>query len=1223
MSEAILGTANELRRLVERVTPEEFSWQEANYGRDSELGCELLYLIANNEWARATSEIIDISQRRAVDTTIRIDVDLDRITHEAFRYRSGRLWLPVFVLPPPLKEQGQPWPEPDPFGTMTVTDDSGTPLPTMAGAEVRHRISAALAEIIVNIASTRLPRAAVAGFAATRDHRLVLSAAIYRLLRSGASLPPEEPDSRRGEPETVPGASRLSTARHGLGVLLSWYAQLLERAAAPGHGGGPAGAGEPAELAAGGGGVDGTASAVLLTQRAVMVLQALAKSAVVVVAVRRNRTPAVLTLKLPSRGMAGERPPRWRLRDPQTGAWSRPGNWTWLHWRTWNWLLPRARIDVDLLLPSADADRQVRVDLPAGVSFDPSRPPAELEVTVSPPPPFGHLRQLMGQLLDEQAADRPPALHRSIADLATAMAGAAIESMREHRVASAPAPAGPGAAGHEAADPDETVALHRKLVMLRRELGLLAGPVAYAEARTALAEAWADGEWLDQPLLRCSSCDQLGLGTVVTKTSMIEDRSRRGAPVKATIHVNVAVTDAEYFSIARFSSRMSSLLMAVVLGFFLATSLLGWKNSQVSADVLAFVLTLFSAVQAGRIERSDRSTLHGLLSGAGSLLIVATVLPSVLLAVALAFSVSGVWPVGWAAGAIALQLAIAQLLQIRRGWEHGLQVSPAAATSGLSLHSEAPNYAPGEVLHSGWWRGATASALLIGRPAFGYMIWQRDSSASLRDLLSGARPAVDPGELAAAPPPPGGSAAVLPVAVRARNLLRLGQRLPVTGIMLEADAPDGDQPAVLELSHSGDLREAVPEDASVLALQRSGTARQSVTFVVFREEPKADWVSKSEATAVKLEPDRLAPIEDGIASVEIFAGLPRDRCLRPVAEHPVSVILDAAASGRLVVLDAQLPVPPPAAGYPGLLWARIRVALHDNEIGQLGPFLDAIGRVTTGAPGTDQPPEDGLVVAVRTVPDGPLRILNPRPGARPARPGLVLASDMDIMTAGPRGAGGPDEKAWRVIAMCADARAGVERGITRTLAGGLRLAGLTYAHLYGKAVCVLVAYEGTPGPAGPAAGLGAGRPGAGVTVCLNQLQSETDLGLARPEPVLRVQVRLPDRAGMTLAVLDSLRDMLPDLVADGSRPVQWQVWYARSQVSEGSTGVITLLARLAVEPHLVAGWDQAVFEDLARQVRRRAMSTAPGGLRQTDSGFRAPEETELSVRLIAMPRHDD
>jgi hypothetical protein len=1212
-SDALLATADELRRLVEQVTPEEFSWQEANYGRDSELGCELLYLIANNEWARATSEIIDISQRRAVDTTIRIDVDLDRITHEAFRYRAGRLWLPVFVLPPPLKDDGPPWPEPDPFGTMTVTDDSGISLPTMAGAEVRHRISAALAEIIVNIASTRLPRAAMAGFAATRDHRLVLSAAIYRLLRSGASVPPAETTSRRGERETAPGASRLGTARYGLGVLLGWYAHLLEHA--PGDGTEPARESQPAELPAGGG-LDGTASALLLTERAVMVLQALAQSAVVVVAVRRNRTPAVLTLKLPSRVMAWERPPRWRLRDPHTGAWSRPGSWTWLNWRTWNWLLPRAQLDVDLLLPSADADRQVRVDLPAGVSFDPSRPPAELEVAVRPPAPFGHLRQLTPQLLDERAAQRAPALHRAIADMAAAMADAALESMREHRVAP-PAPAGRGpagqgpAAGHGPADdgagePDATVALYRKLTMLRRGLGLVAGPGEHAEARAELAKAWAGGEWLDPPLLRCSSCDQLSPGTVVTKTGMIEDRSRRGAPARARIHVHVAVTDAEYFSIARFSSRMSSLLMAVVLGFFLVTSLLGWKNSQVSADVLAFVLTLFSAVQAGRIERADRSTLHGLLSGAGSLLIVATVLPSVLLAVALAFAVSGLWPVAWAAGAIGLQLAIAQLLQVRRGWEHGLEVSPAAAASGLSLQSEPPDYAPGEVLHSGWWRGATANALLIGRPAFGYMIWQRDSSGGLRDLLSGARPAA---EQAAQP----ARSDDLPVAVRARGRFRLSPRLPVTGIMLEADAADDDQPAVLELSPSGDLRAAVPEDASVLALQRSGTARQSVTFVVFREEPKADWVRTSEATAVRLEPDRLAPIEDGIASVEVFAGLPRDRGLRPVAEHPVSVVLDAAASCRLVVLDAQLPVPSPAAGYPGLLWARIRVALHDNELGQLGQFLDAIG-----AAGTDPPADDGLVVAVRTVADGPLRILNPRPGAGLAPAGLVLASDMDIMTAGPRGAGRADEKAWRLIAICADARAGVERSITRTVAGELRLAGLTYAHLYGKAVCVLVAHQGAPG-----SGLAPGRPRAGTAVYLNQLQSATDLGLARPEPVLRVQVRLPDRAGMTLAVLDSLRDMLPDLVPGGPRPVQWQVWYARSQLSEGNTGVITLTARLAVDPDLVAGWDQAVFEDLARQVRRRAMSKAPGGLRQTDSGFRAAEETELSVRLISVPRHDD
>ena len=82
--------AAELWQIVTRVSAEEFRWQESHYDSDSRRGRELLFLIANNEWVRATSEIIDISRSDSIETTIKIDVDLDRVTHEAFRNRTGR-----------------------------------------------------------------------------------------------------------------------------------------------------------------------------------------------------------------------------------------------------------------------------------------------------------------------------------------------------------------------------------------------------------------------------------------------------------------------------------------------------------------------------------------------------------------------------------------------------------------------------------------------------------------------------------------------------------------------------------------------------------------------------------------------------------------------------------------------------------------------------------------------------------------------------------------------------------------------------------------------------------------------------------------------------------------------------------------------------------------------------------------------------------------------------
>ena len=176
---ALQDVAVRLDYMVGQITPQEFSWQDVHYDRDSASGRELLFLIADNQWSRATSETIDIGRSDAVDTTIKIDVDFDLITHEAFRGRTGQLWLPVLVLPPLQRRL----PEPDPFSTLTVTDANGTQLTTLPSADVRHRVAAALTEIIVNMAQARLPDVGGPDFSATRDHRLILSAAIYRLLR--------------------------------------------------------------------------------------------------------------------------------------------------------------------------------------------------------------------------------------------------------------------------------------------------------------------------------------------------------------------------------------------------------------------------------------------------------------------------------------------------------------------------------------------------------------------------------------------------------------------------------------------------------------------------------------------------------------------------------------------------------------------------------------------------------------------------------------------------------------------------------------------------------------------------------------------------------------------------------------------------------------------------------------------------------------------------------
>ena len=126
----LLTVARRLDYMIGQITLDEFAWEDANYDCDSASGRELLFLIANDGWIRSTSEIIDITRSDAIETAIQIDVDLSRITHEAFRDWSGQVWLPIAVLPP-LRQQ---LPAPEPFSTLTVTDASGNQLTTLPHA---------------------------------------------------------------------------------------------------------------------------------------------------------------------------------------------------------------------------------------------------------------------------------------------------------------------------------------------------------------------------------------------------------------------------------------------------------------------------------------------------------------------------------------------------------------------------------------------------------------------------------------------------------------------------------------------------------------------------------------------------------------------------------------------------------------------------------------------------------------------------------------------------------------------------------------------------------------------------------------------------------------------------------------------------------------------------------------------------------------------------------
>ena len=125
-------------------------------------------------------------------------------------------------------------------------------------------------------------------------------------------------------------------------------------------------------------------------------------------------------------------------------------------------------------------------------------------------------------------------------------------------------------------------------------------------------------------LSRHTLTDLLNSQTVVARADMIEDIPQRAIPRTATVYVDVAVNDRDYFSSARSSATMSLILMIGVLAFLICWPIVNPKASAPTPEVLAIVLTLFATVQADRIERPDRSTLRGRLFALGNWLIAAS-----------------------------------------------------------------------------------------------------------------------------------------------------------------------------------------------------------------------------------------------------------------------------------------------------------------------------------------------------------------------------------------------------------------------------------------------------------------------------------------------------------------------------------------------------------------------------------------------------------------------
>jgi len=1143
--EEVANLAKLLRDMVEAVSSDEFSWQEAHYEHDSRQGRELLFLIANHEWVRATSEIVDITRSDAIETTIKIDIDLSLITHEAFRRRKGRLWLPVAVLPPQAAETaGEPGQagepdqadqpgrhlEPDPFAT--VTDATGNLLPMLPTADLRHQISAAMAEIIVKMAVSHLDHPEQQPPVATRDQRLLLSAAIYRMLGYGS-----RGNSRPARSQLIQ-TTRIRRARDPLLTLLGSYNSLLQPPTAQPPTAQPPTAQPPTKS---------PQFAPELVRRAVKILQALTESLIMVVPVDADSAPTVLTVRVPTRTLR---------QDP---------DWVWRRPETWR-IRPSGRLRIDVLLPTADADRQIQVNLPDGISLaDPAsmgEPPGPalpvLDITVNTPPALHELSASMEQLLDAATSSSPISLTRAFADLTRMKAVAALDTLRHYRADAVTGGKKPRSLVEELFKKLETDQSLEGIRLLLEPKNL-------------------------PPLARHTLTDRLSPQTVVARAEMIEDVSQRAIPLKASITVDVTLDDRDYFAVARSSARMSLLLMAGVLLFLAGWALVNPRAIR-SAEVLAIVLTLFATIQASRIERPDRSTLQGELSAMGAWLIAGSMLPPLMLAVVFAFDPIAWVAAIWAVASFVLQMALRFFMKhgplTPAGWpstgqyqKSGGRRAPFSAAARATLRASlrllfrgVPQTAGGwpvigrhrdfstscfdyrhfEALRSDYWRITTAEALMIGRTAYGYVIWQK----------------ADPEDIA---------------------------------------------PKLIPLLKWKGGAEAATERSSVLALLRSGTLGQAVTFVVFRGKPDKQWRDGHEECEQRkdldLDPGHLAPADSVTSTFDVFVGIYRHEMPR-IAEHPLVIIMKAAVN-KLVVLDAQLPVPAPVAGYDDRHWARIRLALRDvADIGRLSGFLGAVNAKMADA---------GHVIAVRAVPTVRPRV-DTEPDADQAQAdsgeseNSVLTSDLDIVNDADVGNEPADARTWRVLTICADARSNIESDIIERLAcirEHFQLRGLTYGLLHGTAVMVLLIHEPVADPRAAALAdeLRTGRAWAKLRVPVDKQLSRNELGDATrsPYPMLSIRFRWQDRPGALLTMIRSINEVLTEELPSLNRH-DWSISYASVQVLTGQIAGGWLTIRMHISAEQINGWDLGAMEAIGRKIETLATARAAGRQRPRPSG---------------------
>ena len=1220
--ERVVRRTQRLLHAVEDVTLEEFRAEDAHFERNSRLGRELLFLLSNNDWSRRTTEVVDISQVHAVDTTIVVDVDLSYVDHEAFQPDQGLVWLPLLMLPlsrPSYQDEDEarwvPWRSrqqhpggprgarltraADPITSLEVADASGARVAKVPHAQVHQWIAAALAELLLNVMASRpqLLLGEITSPTVEREQKLLLSAAIRRLLPGsadggppeiGAAMPQGVREARRRLREAL--ATDIETAEAAA------EAARHEQTAGGAHSPGSAWVSPPYPPAD-----TAPRPRPVLGSRIGEILQALVGTVIVVVGVEEGKRPASFTVTVPSR----------RLR--QSG-------------RDLIRLQPRARVSIDLLSPTTHADRLIRLVLPDGVvCVDEGRvasmartgragragrtPPAEepggrkgrrrpvtvARIDVVLPAPFERLDTLMQRLLPQDLpADRMASwLDGRLAEVALHKVDAALESLRYYEVTRVRAPgrladALPGGAVDDPASVTEEVDL--RLRRLRNQLDEIRRLRPGSRSITPLRTAWDDGSWFPARMRRRLSVNTASPGSVLIRATAVEEVTQRARPTRARIDAEVAVFDSPVFNVARYTGTMNLLVLGVL------AAVLTWRQArsedQFQRELLATVLTLFSAVQASRVEHPDGSTLRGVLSQASYWLLIASVLPTVLLALAFA-----VVPPERAddAARIALLFQLLLVWRLRRG----PMPRPLNGRPPLTLATEyAPDHASADGLRSAWCRSLTAEAMLLGREAFAYVVSRPAGEGRFTGLLDGA--------------------------LRAPS--RVDERLAAA--RRAANRVLGTAP---KDRASGSLGPAV----NLLGVAQSATAGRTLSYLVFREKPVDGWPAPLSppdpadvVTAVPLDAERLAPTEPPEWILEVLIGLPELPMATLLSGHPVLTVLEAAARYNFRVQGVQLPAMPPPRDVshedddaPPRRWMRLRVNVsyrRGDTLRGLRSFLLAVEALRSASP------EAGLAVAVRVAPDQPTQ-----PGKGRASRALT-DRDFDVV---------PDEEAandpvrrWRALAICQQSRTGGLHDLLGALAQerpAFELAGMSVTAVHGQTVVFVLGRDAAdPDVSGddlPAALAARARPSDRLTVAVDERLAARTLdgsAAAQDRLLLQVGVRAPDRPGVLRDTLEHLRLAIAEHAPHGVQVPGLDIWFAKLRVVDGRSTRGRLTLRLPGGPDRWREWQDADWAAVERAVARAgALAIRADPVDPRRAGWASPllDDTVISVHLLRAP----